>query len=243
MSAWRKAATANLAWGVLLGAGLAWAAPFPVNFGTSWDGISLQDVLDAEYGVGVIDALTDYEGYRAGDADPAYWEDLGLDGILIREIAGYRNGNTLGWYQESLAGAPDIDGNMDGIIFAGPVSPRESVMIAFPGGVTRFGFYLDPNGAGQELFFTNRFYNDEGLSGPGGGDVQCLIYNITHLRNGVPTFVLAWEDLDAGLPITPTYEPGATDNDYQDMVVEITAFSPVKVESESWGAVKSLYQD
>jgi hypothetical protein len=243
MSAWRKAMAASLVLGSLLGGGLVSAAPFPVNFGTSWDGISLQDVLDAEYGVGVIDALTDYEGYLAGDADPAYWEDLGLDGILIREIAGYRNGNSLGWYAESLGSPPVIDGDMDGVIFTGPMSPRQSAMISFPGGVIRFGFYLDPNGAGTELFFTNRFYNDAGADGPGTGDPQCLIYNISRLRNGVPTFVLAWEDLDAGQPLAPTYEPGTTDNDYQDMVIEITAFSPVRVESESWGAVKSLYQD
>jgi hypothetical protein len=40
----------------------------------------------------------------------------------------------------------------------------------------------------------------------------------------VPTYAFAWEDLDAGSPVTATYTPTSTDND---LVVEIQAESPV----------------
>jgi hypothetical protein len=230
---------------------------FAVSFGVSWDSISLQSVLDAEYGVGVIDAATDYEGYLPGDADPAYWEDLGVDGLIIREIAGFQNQNVFGWYKETLAGAPVIDGVDDGIIFTGPMAQGSIANVVFPGGTTQFGFYLNPNGPGAggnfaqepEHHFTNRFYNDIGPTGSGAlhvpldGDAQVLIYNITHLRGGVPTFVLAWEDIDSGCAIAPAYHWDFTDNDYQDLVVEITAISTVKSQDSSFGSIKSLYRD
>jgi hypothetical protein len=230
-------------------------ADFVVPFGVSWEAISLQDVLDAEYGIGTIDAATDYEGYLVGDADPPYWEDLGLDGVIIREIAGFQYTNVMGWYEEDLLGAPAIDGVDDGVIFTGPMAPGAQVILTFPGGITQFGFYLNPQGAGgggayapePEVHFTNRFYNDIGPSGAGtihaptDGDPQCLVYNITHLRNGVKTYVLAWEDLDSGAAIAPAYAWDKTDNDYQDLVVEITAISVVRTQDSTWAQIKSLY--
>ena len=229
------------------------AAPvgaFDVEWGSSWDGISLQDVLDDEFGAGAIDAATDYEGYLAGDADPAYWEDASISGLVVREIAGYQNRNTMGWYEETLAGAPIIDGVGDGVVIEGALSAGQSVSVALPDGVTRFGFYMNPNGsydAGAnapepEKFYTNRAYNDLGPSGGGAihapydGDPQCLIYNVTDLYDGVPTYVLAWEDLDYGGVIG-----SETDNDYNDFVVVIQAYSPVPNEDMSWSDVKALY--
>ncbi|MFH2054001.1 MAG: hypothetical protein ABIK96_16210 [bacterium] len=130
------------------------AGAFEVTWGSSWDNVPLQTVLDNEYGPGAIEAATDYEGYLAGDADPAYWLDASID-----------------------------------------------------------------------------------------GDPQCLVYNITHLNGGIPTFVLAWEDLDYGSAIAPSYAWDKTDNDFQDIVVEIQALSPVPSESETWGGVKALFRD
>lgn len=244
---------------MIMGVGIllfpALASGFVVTWGSSWDNIPLQTVLDNEYGPGAINAATDYEGYNPGDGDPAYWADLGLDGLIIREIAGFKNNNTMGWYAEDLSGAPVIDGVDDGVVFAGPLSQGATVSIVFPGGMTQFGFYLNPNGTQDgggnapepELFFTNRFYNDLGASGSGSphapfdGDPQCLVYNITDLKGGVPTFVLAWEDLDYGSPITPGYTWDSTDNDFQDLVVEISAMSPVPEQDTSWGSVKALF--
>jgi hypothetical protein len=241
----------------LLALGLAVApaaAEFQVTFGNSWDGIPLQQILDDEYGVGALDAQTDSDGYLSGDADPPYWVDAGLNGVLIREIAGYASQNTLGWYREDLAGPPIIDDFDDGVVFDGALAAGASESIVFPGGVTRFGFYLNPNGSGPsnnapepELFFTNRFYNDLGADGsgppphaPSDGDPQCLIYNVTHLNQGVPTYVLAWEDLDYGGVLTDTVS-GGTDNDFNDLVIEISADSPVPAVASSWGKVKALY--
>lgn len=243
---------------LILSLGAAPALAFDVVFGTTWDdpAVTLQDVLDAEYGFGAIDAATQYEGYLAGDAVIPYWEDDFVDGIIIREIAGNSNTNIFGWYvEEEAASPPAIDGIDDGVIFEGPVTDGAVATVSFDS-VVRFGFYLDPNGTGSithapqgEYFFTNRFYNDVGTDGvttfhaPSDGDPQALVYNITHLRNGVQTYVIAWEDLDYGSEITPTYQAGTTDNDFNDLVVEISASSPVPTESVSWSKVKDLYRD
>lgn len=231
------------------------AAPVSITIGTSWDNISLQEVLDAEYGPGAINVETEYEGYRAGDGDPAWWQDSGLTSLLVREIAGFASANRMGWYAEDLAGAPVIDGIDDGVIFDGPVVAGSEVFLQFAQD-TRFGLYLNPNGSNSsynapepEHFFTNRFYNDIGPDGSGAvhapfdGDVQALIFNITHLRGGVPTYVVAWEDTDSGAPITPSWSTTGTDNDYNDLVVEISAFSPVKTEASTWGELKSRFEE
>ncbi len=232
--------------GLLSGAA---AAKFEVPWGESWEGISLQEVLDAEYGPGVIDALTDYLGYDAVDPDPIYWEDDQLDGIIVTELAGFRDTNILGWYMEEFV-PPVIDGVNDGVIFEGAHMAGQSVVVHFPLGTTRFGFWLNPNGTGDvynapepEMFFSNRFYNDIGPSGtavhaPFDGDPQILVYNIAHLRFGVPTFLIVCEDLDSGGVIGPY----STDNDYQDLVFEISAISPVPVRETTWGRVKTLFQ-
>ena len=231
-------------------------AEFEVTWGTSWDNVPLQQILDEEYGVGAIDAATEYEGYLSGDGDPAYWVDTSLDGLLIREIAGHRRNNTLGWHADDLSGPPVIDGVDDGIIFDGPSGPGSTTTVQFPNGMTQFGIYLNPNGSGDgganapepEIFFANRFYNDVGPDGSGAmhepydGDPQVLIFNITHLNGGTPTYVLAWEDLDYGSPVSPTGNWAVTDNDFNDLVVEIQAISPVKTESSTWGDLKALYR-
>jgi hypothetical protein len=229
---------------------------FPVVFGTSWDGTSLQSILDAEYGAGAIDVATQYEGFSVQDADPPYWEGHFIGGTIVRELAGFQNTNAMGWYVETLSGRPSIDGVDDGEVFAGSMPEGTEVLVQFPLGVTRFGMYLNPNGSGDsrnapepEMFFTSRGYNDVGPDGsnaihpPTDGDPQCLIFNITHLRNGIPTYVLAWEDNDSGGAVTPGVTPQGTDNDFNDLVVEIRALSPVPAESASWGQVKALFKE
>ena len=229
------------------------AHAFDVVMGVSWDNVSLQSVLDAEYGPGAIDVANDYVGANPGDPDPAYWEDFGIYGIIIREVAGYSPRNTFGWYEETFS-APVIDGTDDGVIFDGPSGVGASTTVNFPSGVTTFSFYLNPNGTlgannapEPELFFVNRFYNDLGTDGSGAirepfdGDVQCLVYDITHLRNGVPTVVLAWEDLDYSGEITASAYAYATDNDFQDFVVEVSALSPVDLPVSSFSKIKSMY--
>ena len=231
------------------------ASAFDVTFGASWDGPSyeLQVVLDDYLGAGVVDAATEYEGYLPGDAVVPYWFDSLVDGIVVREIAGNRDTNILGWYVEDEAGIPLIDGVDDGVILSGTENPGETVFVDF-GAPTKFGLYLNPNGTGDsnnapepELFFANRFYNDIGPDGSGAvhapfdGDAQALIYNVSAFR-GYPSYIVAWEDLDSGAAIQPACCTG-TDNDYNDLVIEISAQSPVRTEVTSWGAVKTLYED
>jgi hypothetical protein len=250
MRSWRP--TLALTFALVLMLAPAAHAQFTVSFGSSWDGVPLQDILDAEFGPGAVDMMTDYEGYLAGDADPSYWEDLGAQSIIIREIAGYADNNILGWYEETLTGAPAIDGIGDGVVFEGPMVEGTEITIDFSD-VTRFGFYLNPNGTGDginapepELFWTNRSYNDLGPDGSGAvnppfdGDAQFLVYNVSHLR-GTPAYVVAVEDLDSGAELFPSYTAGGTDNDYNDLVFEVRADSPVDTGTSSFGAVKSLF--
>ncbi len=235
-------------------------AVFDVPWGTSWDGIALQDVIDnylssqfpATYSPGDVDALTMYEGYLAGDADLSptpYWEDSDFTNLIVKELAGYQWNNTMGWYE---IGYPDIDGFNDGVIFTGDEGPGNTQTVSFSS-PTRFGFWLNPNGDQDaqgapepEKFYTDRTLNDPGpdgsgtLHGPQGGDPQCLIYNVSYLY-GRPAYILAWEDLDSGLEINASPEPNYTDNDYNDLVVLILASSPVPTQSQSWGRVKSLF--
>ncbi|MFT5316668.1 MAG: hypothetical protein ACI9UK_002514, partial [Candidatus Krumholzibacteriia bacterium] len=188
---------------------------------------------------------------------PPYWLDATLEGLVVREIAGFRNQNTLGWYVETLNGPPVIDGVNDGVVIEGSDSAGATVTVEFPNGITQFGFYMNPNGPSDsgvnapepEMFYTNRFYNDLGPDGSGSphapfdGDPQVLIYNLTDINGGIPTYVLAWEDLDYGGNLTPSGSTGGTDNDFQDMVVEIQAISPVKTEAASWGSLKALFRE
>lgn len=230
------------------------AAAYEVEMGTSWSHVSLQDVLDAEYGPGVVD-VNSYFGSNPIDPEVPYWFDSNIGGLLVTEIAGFEGNNTMGWYVED-GSMPVIDGVDDGVIFLGGHTDGSSVSVNLPRQV-QFGLWLDPNGpydshnAPQgEIFYTNRFYNDIGPSGDGttfhgprDGDPQALIFNLTPQNRGIPTFIVAWEDLDYGGEITLNYDPLGTDNDFTDMVVEIRAFSPVKEEPSSFSQVKSLFRN
>ncbi len=244
---------------LLAGIFAVFAAPdaqaFDVTFGSSWEGpaYELQVILDDYLGAGAIDVATDYEGYLPGDAVIPYWFDQMVDGILVTEIAGNRDTNVLGWHLEDELGVPSIDGIDDGVILSGTEGAGFQVFVDF-GAPTKFGLWLDPNGPGDtnhapqpELFFANRFYNDIGSDGSGAvhapfdGDVQALIYNVSAIR-GYPSYIVAWEDIDSGAPIQALC-CSDTDNDYNDLVIEISAFSPVKTDVTSWGAVKGLFSD
>ena len=46
----------------------------------------------------------------------------------------------------------------------------------------------------------------------------------------------------SGGTITPGYSSSGTDNDYQDLVVEVQAIGVIPVVESSWGEVKALYR-
>jgi hypothetical protein len=223
-----------------------------VLFGTSWDGPAneLQLIIDTVYGPGFINVTTDYLGAEAGEPDPFFW--LGnFSALLVREIAGNANRNELGWYIED-GSFPVIDGNGDGVVFSGPDGTGETAIVSFTQPLQRFGFYLDPNGAQSlahapqgEYFFTNRTFNDQGPDGggaihtPSGGDVQALVFDIS-ARTQPNTFLVCFEDLDSGQMTSACCTD--TDNDFNDLVFEVTALGATPVQHTSFGALNVRYR-
>ena len=224
-------------------------APVVVQFGTSWDGPSaeLQNVVDAYLGAsGLINVHTDYIGAKPGDQDPWFWVGNQVPALLITEIAGYSNQNTLGWYRETLT-KPVIDG----IVFSGSQGAGASAVVILPG-TSKFGFWMNPKGtdSGQfapepELFFSNRFYNDLGPSGGGAihlpldGDVQFLVFDVSRWK-GQNTWLVCVEDIDGGATVTGCCT--GTDNDFNDMVYQITALGATPASSLSFGQLKARYR-
>lgn len=234
-------------------AGVASAA-VPVVFGSSWDAPSgsLQNIMNAEYGFQNINCTTDYIGAHAGDPDPFYWTGAGFSTLLIREVAGHRDNNTLGWYLET-GGMPTIDGIDDGVVFPGPVSDGFVAVVNLSSSAVPFGFYMNPNGAfgatnapEPEKFFTNRLWNDIGPNGIGAaphapfdGDVQAIVFDVSQYRSP-NTWLVCFEDLDSGAVPGPCC--GTTDNDFNDLVFEVTVLGPVPVQAATISQIKAMYR-
>lgn len=229
------------------------ASPVPVVMGATWDGsaYSLQNIVDGFLGgSGLVNVATDYIGADAGDPDPWFWVDNQVSALLILEVAGNGSRNVLGWYKET-GSAPVIDGVDDGIIFNGPQGSGATSLVVFSSPTTHFGFWMNPNGTlgaqnapEPEKFFTNRFYNDIGASGiaahaPVDGDVQALIFDVSQWR-GPNHWLVCFEDLDSGPNPTPCC--AETDNDFNDMVFEVTALGATPTQPLTFGALKAKYR-
>jgi hypothetical protein len=225
----------------------------PVVFGQSWDGPTntLQKIVDSVYGPGRIDVAHDYIGAHPGDPDPWFWVDNQFSALLLREIAGNANRNVVGWYLEN-GHPPVIDGVDDGVVFDGPAGSGTTRVVIFPHTMTRFGFYMNPNGPGDainapepEKFFTNRLYNDRGPDGSGAvhapfdGDVEALVFDISRWTSP-NTWLVCFEDLDTGANPAPCCTP--TDNDFNDFVFEVTAFGATPTIPLTFGALKARYR-
>ena len=228
--------------------------PVQIVTSDSWDGPDqdLQALIDQAYGPALVDPGFDYIGARVGDLDPWFWVGGHFSTFLVKEVAGNANRNTLGWYIET-GSKPVIDGIDDGVVFDGPSGAGTSAIITFPEPMTKFGFYLNPNGPlgatnapEPELFFTNRFYNDQGPDGTGalhspvGGDIQALVFDISSVTQP-NTWLVCFEDLDSGA------NPGAqgfaeTDNDFNDFIFEVTAFGATPTVPLTFGALKEKYR-
>lgn len=227
-------------------------ATVTVSFGTSWDGPTrtLQRIIDTRYGPGRVSVGLDYIGERPADIDPWFWVGHGFTAFMIKEVAGNASRNRLCWYEENGT-KPIFPGG--GIVFDGPAGAGAETVIVFNKPMMRFGFLLQPNGGlgvvnapPGELFFTNRFYNDIGPNGAGplhapwDGDEQALVFDVSAWSTP-NTWLVCFEDLDSGAM------PGAagssqTDNDYNDMVFEITALGATPVRTLSFGALKRSYR-
>ena len=227
------------------------ASPVPVTFGTTWDGPGqdLQSVVDAYLGApGLINVQTDYVGAHAGDLDGWFWVGSSFPMLMITEIASNANTNGLGWYAENYS-HPVIDGVQDGVVFTGDQSAGASTIVTFPSGLTHFGFYLDthtmiqpPTGEEDQVFFTNRFYNDLGPSGMGAthapldGDVQALVFDVSQWK-GVNTWLVCFEDSDSGAMVGDCCT--GTDNDFNDLVFQVNAYGATPTQKISFGALKA----
>lgn len=237
------------------------AAVVPVTIGISWDGPqhTLQKIVDSLYGVGAINVTTDYIGAHAGDLDPWFWVGDHFPAMLITEMAGNKNRNILGWYTDTgvdhASPPPAIynDNIHDGVVFNGPASAGASSVISLPHAMTKFGFYLNPNGGAgvvnappPEKFWTNRFYNDIGPDGSGAlhppydGDVQALIFDLSNIVHQANTYLVCFEDLDSGAMPGPQC-CAQTDDDYNDMVFEVTALGATPVMTMTFGDLKLKY--
>lgn len=230
------------------------AAPVAVSFGTSWDGPSheLQNIVDAYIGVpGAINVHTDYVGAHAGDQDPWFWVGSSFPALMITEVAGNANVNELGWYRETFS-KPVLDGIDDGVVFYGSSGDGASTIVSFPSGTTKFGFYLNthisistPQGKTNQVFFTNRFLNDLGPYGYGAthtpydGDVQAIVFDVSQWK-GANTWLVCFEDIDSGFPVQPCCS--GTDNDFNDLVFEISALGATPTTSLTFGALKARYR-
>ncbi len=240
---------------MIVAASRARAAAVPVVFGTSWDGPSstLQSVVTARYGAGMVQCTSDYIGSRDSDPDPFFWVDGSFSALIIRGIAGNANLNIVASYLDPATGAtPVIDGVDDGVIFDGPASAGATALVSFSGPARSFGFYLNPNGPGDainapepEVFFTNRHFNDLGPDGHGAihapydGDVQALVYDISACTQP-NTWLVCFEDLDSGANPGPCC--ATTDNDFNDFVFEVHAVGVTPARPLSFGGLKIRYR-
>jgi len=201
---------------LVLMAGSAMALPFnlrpvPVN-ASGWDsaGSSLQEKLDFLYPTA---------GFDVNDQDPAAIFQPSVAGVtsssflMILEIAGFANLNTLGIYSYA-------DPTKKLQIFSGPNSPPfDSASVSFALGSvqigsdsstrinnfgTAFGFYITtPQG--------NVFYSEDDKNG---GSAQMLMYSFP----GVPNeYIVACEDLVLA----------NSDWDYNDLVIKASEVKPV----------------
>jgi hypothetical protein len=230
-------------------------AAVAVVWGDSWDGPSksLQSIVDGLYGTGKINVKTDFLGAKAGEPDPWFWLDKQFSALLVKEVAGNAKYNLVGWYQEKGT-MPVLKNDCveDGLVFDGPAGAGATAIVSFSKSMTRFGFYMNPNGLRDatnapepEKFYTNRTYNDAGPDGSGalhlptGGDMQALVYDISRFK-GANAWLVCFEDLDSGANPGPAGQ-AQTDNDYNDFIFEVKAYGATPVQALTFGALKSKY--
>ena len=247
--------------GIVLCIALPSQAAIKVVFGESWDGPGedLQAVVDGLYGAGQIDVTTDFIGARAGDPDPWFWQDDRFSALQVTVVSGSEVKGPVGWYEEEDK-IPVLrdNGVHDGMLFDGQVKTGATAVMRFRKRVSRFGLYVIPSGPGTttadcdpvdshwpKRFFTNRSFNDAGPDGAGalhspwGGDVQALVFDLSRLR-GKGTWLVCFEENDSGAMPGPPSQ-AQTDNDYSDLILEVTALTSTDAEPLSFAGLKAKY--
>lgn len=227
---------------------LAAASPsWAVTFGSSSDGISLEDILNditvknnmgcdetASGSTDVCNTSVNVDNDQL--ANDAYWQVEATGGsvsTIVIEVAGNAGSNTFGIYDKA-----DKTNTLE--LFAGVAGATDLVTLStytdmggnqvFEVGAnskvfssTTFGYYLSGNGG--------TFYSDSSLNSE--GDDQMVVYqgtgtdylmydNGSRIRQGWWTsasYLMGWEDLDL--------TTGGSDSDYQDFVVLVESIVPV----------------
>ncbi len=176
-----------------------------IDYGSSWDNPSRQveEVLDGLAGNFSGDVnLTLVNGFQSNSnvVDFESWFGSGAVSIILEEIAGYETRTKFGWYDTN-------DLSNSGQIFSGSDTNGAESEVNFDHPMD-FGFYIDPNGVGDNRMYTEHQRNSH-------DDYQVTIFKIEEMEN---QFLLGWEDLDLN---------GGTggDRDYQDMIVRVTVTS------------------
>jgi hypothetical protein len=139
--------------------------------------------------------LTLINGFGASDVES--WSGIGVNSIIVEELAGYRDNTTFGWYDTTNTAN-------SGQIFSGAAGPGANLNLDFSA-LTNFGFYINPNGSIADRMYTQNERNTH-------NDYQVAIFKIEESPN---QYILGWEDLDLN---------GSTggDRDYQDMIVRVS---------------------
>jgi hypothetical protein len=97
----------------------------------------------------------------------------------------------------------------------------------------------------SKRFYTNRSFNNAGPDGTGAlpptanGDVQALVFDLSSLK-GQGTWLVCFEDDDSGAMPGPLGQ-AQTDNDYSDLVIEVTVLARTDAEPLSFGGLKAKY--
>lgn len=173
------------------------------SYGNSWDNPSVEveavlaSIQQSIYGSATGDIHLNIINYGNASNIVDTWTGIGVQSIILEELAGYKNNTTFGWYDANNA-------SISNQIFKGSDGKGATSTINFSS-ETDFGFYIDPNGVTGNRMYTENAKNTH-------GDFQVVIFEIAEMAN---SYILGWEDLDLN---------GASggDRDYQDMIVRAT---------------------
>ena len=210
-----------LVFAIAFAVGAAWQtsvrAEFDTDWGVTWDGnglIGYQDIANflvaenyfSDFNEASLFAQSGYIGEDPGDADPYLFNNLlGQYQVeILAEYAGFKDQNVLGYYTGTGASKTlmQIFGGTDGAGSAPADIAPDSL----------FGLYLSTSQ--NNTWYTARAENvqQSGILKDLTGNPQALIYEMIPDRE----WLIAWEDLDAS-------QLYASDNDYNDMYVRVTA--------------------
>jgi len=162
---------------------------------------SIEDILDNRYGSGCWQEST-VETFLANGGSGG----MTATAIVVNSQCGYKN--PTGWY---VAGSTDPSDRTE--MFSDP-EPNESAIITTNGA---FGLYIDSDGTGTTIYYTETGLNPIEPDPTGTRRQHAKVYEITCVA---ADYVVAFEDK------SPDDSP-PWDEDYNDVVIELTDVNPI----------------